>query len=203
MSRVATGAPTAAPKRVCMVSHSFYESDNRIIRYAEALAERGDIVEIIALRRSPEQPIRETLNGVLVHRVQDRFGKVEGSRWSYLWPLLRFLVTSSRWLTAQQKACRFDSSMSTTFRIFWSSPPGIRKLRGARLILDIHDIVPEFFASKFGTRPRSRWSACAWMEKVSAAFADHVILANHLWLETSTPRVRPASEVLRFHQSRR
>ena len=37
-----------------MITHSFYESDNRVIRYAETLAQRGDSVEVFALRRSPE-----------------------------------------------------------------------------------------------------------------------------------------------------
>jgi glycosyltransferase involved in cell wall biosynthesis len=81
-----------------MVTHSFYESDNRIIRYAEALAERGDQVEVVALRRSSQLPKRELVNGVVVHRIQDRFGKDEGSPWSYLWPILRFCIVSSKWL---------------------------------------------------------------------------------------------------------
>src|SRR5437660_11286242 len=75
-----------AARRICMVTHSFYESDNRIIRYAEALTERGDQVEVVALRRSAQMLRRELVNGVLVHRIQDRFGKDEASPWSYLWP---------------------------------------------------------------------------------------------------------------------
>jgi hypothetical protein len=38
------------------------------------------------------------------------------------------------------------------FLIFSAWPA---KRRGARLILDIHDIAPEFFASKFGPLPQS------------------------------------------------
>ena len=29
-----------------MITHSFYESDNRVIRYAETLVQRGDVVEL-------------------------------------------------------------------------------------------------------------------------------------------------------------
>jgi glycosyltransferase involved in cell wall biosynthesis len=58
------------------------------------------------------------------------------------------------------------------------------KLLGAKVILDIHDIVPEFFASKFGS---SQSSKLVWglrlAEKISAGFADHVIISNHLWLD--------------------
>ena len=48
-------------KRVCMITHSFYESDNRVIRYAETLAQRGDAVEVLALRRNPETPREEII----------------------------------------------------------------------------------------------------------------------------------------------
>src|SRR5262245_47377754 len=94
--------------RICMVSHSFYESDNRIIRYAEALVERGNRVEVVSLRRTPKQRRCEAINGVVVHRIQDRFGKSEKSPWSYLWPLLRFVLVSAKWLHAQSVIEKFD-----------------------------------------------------------------------------------------------
>src|SRR4030095_3292195 len=36
-------------RRVCMLSASIYERDNRVLRYAESLAGRGDQVDVIAL----------------------------------------------------------------------------------------------------------------------------------------------------------
>ncbi len=38
--------------RVCHLAYTFYENDNRVIRYAEAMASAGDDVDVIALRRS-------------------------------------------------------------------------------------------------------------------------------------------------------
>jgi glycosyltransferase involved in cell wall biosynthesis len=56
------------------------------------------------------------------------------------------------------------------------------KLTGAKLILDIHDIVPEFYANKFHVDSRSFViTLLKKIEKLSAWFADHVIIANHLW----------------------
>ena len=89
-----------------MVTHSFYESDNRVTRYAEALAARGDHVDVFALRRSPEMPAQEVIQGVNVFRIQDRFSKNERSRFAYLWPLLRFLKASGR---ARHPAARRES----------------------------------------------------------------------------------------------
>src|SRR5262245_5576960 len=99
---------TGPQRRICMLSHSFYESDNRIMRYAEALVERGNRVEVVSLRRSPQQHQCESLNGVVVHRIQDRFGKRETSPWSYLWPLLRFVLVATRWLRGQSQIEKFD-----------------------------------------------------------------------------------------------
>ena len=184
-----------ATRRICMVTHSFYESDNRIIRYAEALTERGDQVEVVALRRSAQLPKRELVNGVLVHRLQDRFGKNEDSPWSYLWPLLRFVIVSAKWLYTHGRVRKFDLvhvHNIPDFLIFSGWPA---KRRGARLILDIHDIIPEFFASKFGAPPQSLLvRSLRWVEKVSAGVSDHVILANHLWLERYTARSAPAQK---------
>ena len=190
---------TIAPKRVCMVTHSFYESDNRIIRYAEALIERGDEVEVLALRRSAQLPKRELVNGVLVHRIQDRFSKDEASPWSYLWPLLRFVIVSMKWLYLNGWSRKFDLvhvHNIPDFLVFSTLPA---KRRGARVILDIHDIVPEFFSSKFDVSPQSLLvRLLRWVEKISASFSDHVILANHLWLERYTARSAPAQKCTVF-----
>ena len=56
------------------------------------------------------------------------------------------------------------------------------KVTGARLILDIHDIVPELFVNKFKTNGSSRYVRFLKMvEAASATFADHVIVSNDLW----------------------
>jgi glycosyltransferase involved in cell wall biosynthesis/peptidoglycan/xylan/chitin deacetylase (PgdA/CDA1 family) len=178
-------------KQVCMVTHSFYESDNRVTRYAEALAARGDRVDVFALRRSPELPQRENIKGVNIFRVQDRFGKNERSKFAYLWPLLRFLRISSRWVTQHHVRKRYDFVHVHNVPDFLIFSAWYPKLTGARIILDIHDIVPEFFESKFRMRPGGVFfTLLQWMERASAAFADHVIVANHLWLKKYAVRTR-------------
>ena len=46
-----------------MLAYTFYETDNRVRRYAEALVKRGDQVEAIALAREG-QPSFEVIQGV-------------------------------------------------------------------------------------------------------------------------------------------
>jgi glycosyltransferase involved in cell wall biosynthesis len=53
---------------------------------------------------------------------------------------------------------------------------------GAKIVFDIHDIVPEFYCQKFGQSMRSPLArALRLIEKLSVHFADHVIIANHMW----------------------
>lgn len=178
-----------------MVTHSFYESDNRILRYAETLAARGDEVHVIALRRSPDLPVQEKINGVQLHRIQDRFGKRESSAASFLWPLLRFTWVSSWWLARRGHARPFDVIHVHNIPDFLVFATWYAKLRGSKVILDIHDIVPEFFGSKFGARDDSVVvRALRLVERMSAAMADRVILANNLWLDRYCARSASASK---------
>lgn len=177
------------PLRICMVAYAFYESDNRVTRYAEALAERGDHVDVLALRRASAVSRRENMNGVRVHRIQSRFGKTEQSRFGYLAPLVRFLIRSAIWITRAHVRHRYDLFHIHNVPDFLVFAAWYPKWTGARVILDIHDIVPEFYASKFFGRDARRLSPMLLaVERRAARFADHVILANHLWHEKYVAR---------------
>jgi len=69
------------------------------------------------------------------------------------------------------------------------------KMTGAKLILDIHDIVPELFANKFRSGFNSVYvKLLKIVERLSAGFADHVIVSNDLWLKTLVARSVPEAK---------
>jgi glycosyltransferase involved in cell wall biosynthesis len=177
------------PKRICMVTHSFYMSDARVTRYAEALAERGDHVDVLALQNAPEAPREEQVRGVNIIRLQRRFGKNQSSRLSYLFPVLRFLVASSFWLARRHTRARYDLIHIHNVPDFLILAGLYPKLTGSKVILDIHDIVPEFYASKFGVHKHTNIiRLLRWTEKLSARLANHIIISNHLWRDTYAAR---------------
>jgi len=187
--------PCQKKRRVCMITHSFYESDNRVTRYAEALAQRGDHVDVVALRRGPEMPEHELMSGVQVHRLQTRAGKNERTKLDFLWPLLRFLTTSSLWLRKSHRQAPYDLIHVHNIPDFMVFAAWYPKLKGAQVLLDIHDIVPEFYGSKFAIPDGSfTVRSLKTVERASAKFADHVILANHLWLDKYAARSAPAGK---------
>lgn len=186
LSRYVSELPLRAQRvrrRVCMITHSFYESDNRVMRYANALVNRGDHVDVLALRRSRTLPIHEVIDGVSVYRLQDRIGKNERTRIGYVWPMLRFLAVSAWWLTRKHRRRPYDLLHVHSMPDFLVFACWYPRLRRVPLILDMHDFMPDLYATKFRGKG-SAWTAILhFLERRSARFADHIILANHLWID--------------------
>jgi glycosyltransferase involved in cell wall biosynthesis len=179
------------PLRVCHVAYTFYENDNRVIRYAETLAERGDQVEVIALRRSGQAKSGEA-GGVHVRRIQRR-AVTEKSALQYLIKIVWFAVKATVFITASHVRRPYDLIHVHNVPDFLVFTAFVPKLTGAHVILDIHDILPELYAGKFGSEERSavfRW--LQRVERLSCWFANHVIVANHLWHDKLTRRSVPA-----------
>jgi glycosyltransferase involved in cell wall biosynthesis len=181
--------PRPRPRSICMVTYSDFQSDARVSRYAEALAERGDQVDIVALCPSPGLPQRETFGNINLFRVQSRYAKTEKSPVSFLLPVLRFLALSSLWITRQHARKRYDLLHIHNVPDFLVFAAWYPKFTGAEIILDIHDVVPEFYASKFQAPENALFvKLLRWVERASARFADHVIISNHLWLDKYATR---------------
>jgi glycosyltransferase involved in cell wall biosynthesis len=181
-------------KKVCMLAYSHYDTDSRVRRYAEALARRGDRVEVIALAGG-DTPLGESvLNGVTIYRIQ-RGVADERSKWTYAWRLARFFAASAVFLARRHRRVRYDLVHVHNMPDFLVFAAGPAKAGGASVILDIHDLVPELFENKFGARQNRLYLAfLKAIEKLSAAFADHVIIANHLWREKLIARSVPADK---------
>jgi glycosyltransferase involved in cell wall biosynthesis len=173
-----------------MLSYSFYRNDTRVQQYARALAERGDDVSVLALRRDGS-PTEEIIEGVKVLGVQSRRRDERGPL-AYLYRIVRFLIRSSTILNKQHRARPFDLIHVHSVPDFLVFAAAIPRLSGARVILDIHDILPEFYASKFKVSQSSLiFRLLKLIEKWSVAFAHHVIIANHLWYERLIARSAP------------
>jgi glycosyltransferase involved in cell wall biosynthesis len=166
--------------RVCIIAYTFYEIDHRVRRYAEALVERGDTVDAIVLRREGQRS-REVFNGVNVSRIQQRSYN-ERKLLDYVVRIGTFFLKGILILLGRQFKKRYDVihiHNVPEFLIFMGAVP---KFFGTRLILDIHDILPEFYAQKFKSGMNSILvRILLYLEKVSVRFADYVIVANDLW----------------------
>jgi len=163
--------------RICMVTHSMYAPDPRVRREAEALIEAGYAVDVIALRE-PGGRARQTINGVQVYGLP--INRHQGSGiMVYLLEYLSFCLLAFATLTYRYLHRRYTVIQVHTppdFLVFVTLVP---RLLGARVILDLHEIVPELFQERFGlaaNHPTIR--LLKLIERLACAYA-HAVLAVH------------------------
>jgi glycosyltransferase involved in cell wall biosynthesis len=163
-------------KSVCFLVQHYYEDDNRVKRKAEALVAAGYSVDVLALRGS-NKPKRYTLNGVNVCTIS--LGKKRGSLARYLFEYATFFAWSFWRLTLQMTRRRYVAVDVNTLPDFLIFAAASARWMGAKLILDMHEITPEFYMSKYGIAENSRWiRLMKYQERKSFDFADWVITIN-------------------------
>ncbi|MEO8509651.1 MAG: glycosyltransferase family 4 protein [Chloroflexota bacterium] len=167
------------PPRHCMVVDNYYP-DIRVEREARALAHRGHEVDIICLRNEGE-PALERADGITVHRLPVRRKRGE-SLGVQLLEYVSFCVRAGVLLTRRHLQRRYDVVQVHNVPNFLVFSAIAAKLSGTPIILDMHDLMPEFFASRFGGRPDSlRMRLVRLEERLSAAFADQLLTVTDLW----------------------
>lgn len=121
-------------RKVCMLAFTEYESDDRVRHYAESLASRGDMVEVLALR-GQHSPARETrINGVTVYALSDPRGFL---------PRLRFFTRALSAITRLQARNRYDVVHVFGAPALLAFAAWYPRITGARLILDVEDAAAE------------------------------------------------------------
>jgi glycosyltransferase involved in cell wall biosynthesis len=164
--------------RVAAVAYTYYRSDPRVRREAEALAARGDEVVVLCLR-APGEPAEETVRDVRVRHL--RLSRYRGGNsLLYVGGYLAFFALAFFALAAAHLRRRFHLVHVNNMPDFMVFTALVPRLGGARVILDIHDTMPETYRDKFGVGD-GHWliRLLRLQERLSARFADHVLAAVH------------------------
>jgi glycosyltransferase involved in cell wall biosynthesis len=164
-------------KTICLLVQNHYDMDIRVRRKAEALVAAGFGVDVLALAASPAQPGNYVLNGVNVYTLS--LGKKRGSLARYAFEYLAFFCWAFWKLSILMEKRRYRAVDVNTLPDFLIFAAAYAKLRGAKLILDMHEITPEFYMSKYGLG-EGAWSIKLhrFLERLSFGFADHVLTIN-------------------------
>ena len=168
---------TALTKSVLMIAYTNYRTDPRVIREAEAAVSAGFTVDFIALRREGD-PSVENVNGVrVVHLNQTRYRG--GGNLRYIFSYLEFFVrcfVKTTWFQWHRRYRIVHVNNMPDFFVFCALVP---KLAGAKIFLDIHDPMPDTYASKFKSANNGLlYRLLLWQEKISASFADRVLTVH-------------------------
>jgi glycosyltransferase involved in cell wall biosynthesis len=179
-----------------MIVHAYYPlGETRVEREALALVKHGyDAVDVICLwaRNGPEF---ETRDGVNIYRLPVKRNK-HGGAIAQMLEYITFFILAFLKLTALHKKRKYNAVQIHNLPDFLVFVGLIPKLTGAKIILDIHDLMPEFYAARFNTSLNS-WPVrlIDWQEKLSCRFANKVITVTETWRKTLIERGVPADKV--------
>src|ERR1700674_365082 len=163
-------------QNICIVVQNIYDFDVRVRRKAEALVAAGYSVDVLALA-PVNGKAKYVLDGVNVYTIS--LGKKRGSLARYIYEYAAFFVWTFFRVIGLMRRRHFaliDVNTLPDFLIFAVVPA---RWMGAKLLLDMHEITPEFYASKYGIAQDSRLVRfLQFQEKISFDCADHVLTIN-------------------------
>ena len=160
--------------RALVIAYTTYIHDGRVKRHAEALARRGDQVDAITLAAGKTGLI----NGVNVVGLE--IPRYRGSsRASYLKSYVNFFVAAARKALELSRDRPYDLAIVCTMpdAAILSALPLRRS--GTKLVLDVHDTMPELYRDKFPGYLGSRGVPVMKMEERLSAWCADLVLAVH------------------------
>ena len=177
----------------CMVVYAYYPlGETRVQREAEALVAHGYQVDVIALR-GREEIAQEQYRGVHVYRLPLRIRKNSLIRQflNYVYFLLLAAVKLAQF-HGRHPYHTVQVHNLPDFLVFCALIP---KIGGVPVILDLHDLMPEFYAGRFPEHARG-WLArlVRLQERLACKFADHVITVSEHWRQALIKRGVPSSK---------
>jgi glycosyltransferase involved in cell wall biosynthesis len=163
-------------KRAAMVMFSVYPGDPRPRRAVDALAGEGMEVDLVCLG-SDDAPRNENLDGVRVLRVPLK--NCRGGKFAYAFQYAAFILISSFILALRSLSRHYDLVYVHNMPDILVVSALIPAALGAKVILDLHDPMPELMMTIFNLR-RDSWVVrlITRLEKWSMARADLVLTVN-------------------------
>lgn len=165
-----------AGKRVAMVTFSPYPGDPRPRRAVDALIAQGATIDLICLAHNGA-PGLESLNGINVRRISikhDRRGKFQ-----YLYRYGAFILVSAVLFALRSLNRRYDLVYVHNMPDILVLSALVPKALGAKVVLDLHDPMPELMKTIFQVPEESKGvQLLKRIEKWSIARSDLTVTVN-------------------------
>ena len=179
--------------RVAMVLFSYYPSDPRPRREAEALITAGISVDMFCLRQASEDK-RETIHGVRIFRLpiqRRRSGKLR-----YFWQYMYFTFLAFIALVIMHIRKPYDIIHIHNMPDFLALSALFPRWRGAKVILDLHDPMPEVYMAKYAlAESHLAIHVLRHIEKSCITLADLVITPNQSFRDLFVSRGCPPEKI--------
>ena len=163
-------------KRVAVVMFSFYPNDPRPRRALEAMVREGMFVDLVCLR-GEGSPAREVQGNVEVFRIPLK--RRRGGMLAYLCQYAAFILISSLILARRSFSRRYDVVHVHNMPDILVLSALVPKMLGAKVILDLHDPMPELMMTIFKL-DKDSWKVrlLRRIEKWSIARANMVVTVS-------------------------
>ena len=182
-------------KTICMVAYTNYVTDARVRREAETLACQPDFDVLFLALKEGGKPVTYTLDKVKVFELNIR--KYRGkSRLFYFGSYFKFLILA--FLRCSQLLLKNEIDIvhvhnMPNFLIFSGI---LTRFLKKKLILDMHDSMPETFTAKFEEKSNDfLFKLLCFEEAVCCRIADKIICVNHIQRDILIQRGIPESKI--------
>jgi len=181
-------------KRAAVLLFSYYPADPRPRRAAEALASEGVTIDVVCLQKDADEPRQEIINGVSVFRVPMR--RERGGKLRYVVQYSAFILRAFARLAGHSFLRRYDFVHVHNMPDVLVFSALVPKALGAKVVLDLHDPVPELMQTIFELPERSfSVRLLKRLEKASISFADAVLTVNQACKKIYSSRSCPAEKI--------
>jgi glycosyltransferase involved in cell wall biosynthesis len=161
--------------KICMMAHTVYETDARVRSAVETFAQKGYAVDLICLR-DPQQAGREVRDSLRIYRPV-RMRKPSNII-LYMLQLAWFTLVATWSTMILHLRNRYDLIYVHTIPDVLVFAGLVPQLLGAKVLLDMHEIMPELYMNRHHVTDRSLMlRVMIWLEKRSIGLADQVFVA--------------------------
>jgi glycosyltransferase involved in cell wall biosynthesis len=179
--------------RICVVRQGLFPEDPRVLREVRALTDVDHEVDVVCARPAG-QPWRERDGRVRIYRLPVPHAR--GGYLRYVGEYASFLVLATLLVAALHARRRYAivqvNSQPDTLVLAALIP----RLLGARVLLDLHECMPEFFATTFDKSPRHpAIRVIAFLEQLSIRLADYAITCTEPMRATFIARGTPPGKI--------
>lgn len=180
-------------KRIAMVVLSSYPIDVRVRREAEALCDAGAEIDVLCITQRGELT-KDNVNGINVFRLNLK--RYRASKLRYLLEYALFFSWSFLKLTYLELRNRYDIIHVHNMPDFLVLTAIIPKLFGAKIVLDLHDPMPELFSSMINVDEKHYIvKILKFFEKICIKFANLVLTPNIAFKKLFVSRGCPDSKI--------
>jgi len=189
-------------QRVAMLAHTLYLLDPRVRREAEALAQEGVEVHVIGLSEEgwtvQPRPSDAIVNGVHIYRLPIR--KKRGNSLRYLYEYFMTAFLGGLKLAALHFRGKLTVVHVHNMPDILVLAAAVPRLGGSKLVLDIHDPMPEIsMSSANGSSKKFLVWLLRLQEKISCRLADRVISVSESLRENLRAKGVPDEKLFILH----